>query len=294
MASRRKVTANRRNARRSTGPRTAEGKAVSSANAVRHGILSRSPVIEDVESQAEWQEHLDATLSGIEPVGYLEQTLARRIALQTWRLERLRRHDTALSRERITSIGSEELGTLADSFVASIDGFVDATRDRDAFEAITKMKPYESVPAPLAIRILKRVAEVNGLELDEARLPGEGGDLARDDSEVARWSAPEVVRFANEIGERGGTRPDTALLLSVNSSTYGWEARAARLREVREQRLMLEGAQLEVLQRYESGLERSLYRTLHEIERLQAHRNGGDVPVPAVLDVTVEAGPTSV
>lgn len=161
MASTKKVAANRRNARRSTGPRTDKGKAVSARNAVRHGILSRSPVIEDVESEAEWRQHLDATLSALEPVGYLELTLARRIALQTWRLERLRRYETALSSERVAGIGREELGGLADSFAASIDGFVDAARDRDAFEAILKMNPFETIPLTLAVRIAdRRIASV--------------------------------------------------------------------------------------------------------------------------------------
>lgn len=34
------LTANRRNALRSTGPRTAKGRAVSRMNAMKHGILS--------------------------------------------------------------------------------------------------------------------------------------------------------------------------------------------------------------------------------------------------------------
>jgi len=40
--SERKLQANRANAKRSTGPRTDRGKAISGRNAVKHGILSRS------------------------------------------------------------------------------------------------------------------------------------------------------------------------------------------------------------------------------------------------------------
>ena len=36
-----RIAANRRNARKSTGPRTAKGKAVASRNACKHGLLSR-------------------------------------------------------------------------------------------------------------------------------------------------------------------------------------------------------------------------------------------------------------
>ena len=41
------------------------------------------------------------------------------------------------------------------------------------------------------------------------------------------------------------------------------------------------------LGRYEGRIDRSLYRALHELQRLQAARCGEDVPPPAVLDVQV-------
>ena len=41
------------------------------------------------------------------------------------------------------------------------------------------------------------------------------------------------------------------------------------------------------LGRYEAGLERTLYRALHELQRLQAARQGAGVPIPEVVDVTV-------
>ena len=47
---------------------------------------------------------------------------------------------------------------------------------------------------------------------------------------------------------------------------------------------------LSKLSRYERGLERGLYRALHELQRLQAARRDEDVPPPAVLDVQVSGG----
>jgi hypothetical protein len=43
----------------------------------------------------------------------------------------------------------------------------------------------------------------------------------------------------------------------------------------------------EKLQRYESHLERGLYKALHELQRLQAARSGERVPAPAVVDVDI-------
>jgi hypothetical protein len=45
MATEAQINANRANARKSTGPRTPEGKAVVSQNAVTHGFLARETVI---------------------------------------------------------------------------------------------------------------------------------------------------------------------------------------------------------------------------------------------------------
>ena len=46
---------------------------------------------------------------------------------------------------------------------------------------------------------------------------------------------------------------------------------------------------IEKILRYETTIERSLYRALHELERLQAKRNGKDTQVPAVVDVNVDS-----
>lgn len=50
---------------------------------------------------------------------------------------------------------------------------------------------------------------------------------------------------------------------------------------------MLVGKDNEVLQRYETTIERQIYRALHELIRLQAARKGEKPPAPMVLDVDV-------
>ena len=39
--------------------------------------------------------------------------------------------------------------------------------------------------------------------------------------------------------------------------------------------------------RYETMLERGLFKAMHELERLQARRNGNDVPLPVPVDVEI-------
>jgi hypothetical protein len=45
---------------------------------------------------------------------------------------------------------------------------------------------------------------------------------------------------------------------------------------------------LQLLSRYELTLERSLFRALHELQRLQAERQGQPVPPPVAVDLTVD------
>lgn len=72
MATPAQIDANRRNAQRSTGPRTAQGKAASSRNATTFGLFSKHLLLPD-EDPAE----LDAVRGGIfrrlQPVGMLER-----------------------------------------------------------------------------------------------------------------------------------------------------------------------------------------------------------------------------
>src|SRR4051794_39457172 len=72
MTSSKQTRANRENAKRSTGPRTDAGKASSSKNAMRHGLLSEASTLPD-EDPAEFDAHAAAIKRDLEPVGGLEE-----------------------------------------------------------------------------------------------------------------------------------------------------------------------------------------------------------------------------
>ena len=81
MATEAQVAANRANARKSTGPRTAEGKAVVSQNAVKHGLLAREGVLRGEDGE-EFEMHREMLLEELQPVGALlegVEDLARRL-----------------------------------------------------------------------------------------------------------------------------------------------------------------------------------------------------------------------
>jgi hypothetical protein len=90
MATEAQIQANRANAQKSTGPRTAEGKTAVSQNAVKHGLSGRLDVIKG-EDQAEFGRHRERLLAELRPAGAVESMLAERVVSLSWRLQRVER-----------------------------------------------------------------------------------------------------------------------------------------------------------------------------------------------------------
>ncbi|HTD79567.1 MAG TPA: hypothetical protein VK898_18160 [Chloroflexota bacterium] len=101
MASEKKVAANRANARKSTGPRTAAGKAVSRMNAVRHGIVAGTvPLLpwEDAQERAAFDQSL---IDYYAPASAVETGLVWQIGSLLWRLRRVEPAETAIVASRM-------------------------------------------------------------------------------------------------------------------------------------------------------------------------------------------------
>ena len=84
------------------GPKTAEGKARSSRNAVKHGFRSPHPfIIEDLESPEEWEEFKLGIIESWQPVGTQELELAINVAWDHWKLRRCRLHENAVLSKQV-------------------------------------------------------------------------------------------------------------------------------------------------------------------------------------------------
>ena len=171
-----KIESNRRNAQRSTGPRTRTGKAASSRNALRHGLLATQITLPDEDPDA-FEEVRTQMTAEFAPHGPLEELLVERITASAWRLRR----------------------------VVQVEAGVMAVRTRDAQAELAASRREDN---PLALGVI-------------------------------------------------------------------WDATGADA--------------LSKLSRYETTLERALYRALHELERRQAARAGQSVSAPVVVDVDVSS-----
>jgi hypothetical protein len=86
-ASKRRIEANRANAKKSTGPKTAEGKAISSRNAVSHGLCATSFVI-DNEKLDDYKRFRDEYIARYAPRDVVEVDLVDRMVHSSWNLRR--------------------------------------------------------------------------------------------------------------------------------------------------------------------------------------------------------------
>jgi hypothetical protein len=86
---------NKANAQHSTGPKTADGKARSSLNALRHGLTGQLVVMptEDLEA---YQSHLNSFTDEYHPKGATEAHLVQALADASWRLNRVAALETNL------------------------------------------------------------------------------------------------------------------------------------------------------------------------------------------------------
>ncbi len=88
----RQIAANRANARRSTGPRTPEGKQRSSLNALKHGILAMRAVNRKLDGEEQFERyrlHRDNYFECLRPEDQVQADLVELIAANRWRMAKL-------------------------------------------------------------------------------------------------------------------------------------------------------------------------------------------------------------
>jgi hypothetical protein len=98
MATPAQIAANRRNAQRSTGPRTPEGKARAARNAITHGVRAQT-------LPPEFDAFHQALIADQNPANEAESALVREIAITLWQLNSLSRAEEAAYRENPSPAG---------------------------------------------------------------------------------------------------------------------------------------------------------------------------------------------
>jgi hypothetical protein len=283
-----RLTANRKNALKSTGPTSPEGKARASMNALKHGLRASSLAVPILENAEDWEAHRRLVLQDLGPVGYIERILAERTAAILWRLGRVVRYESAVVSNAINDIGKN----IMDRPDTDPE---DAKKRAETLIRVRGLKPTAHVDGEDAGTVLDLVTEALDLsekEDVEAEVPeGHKGEHWGDWDGWTREALETAVKSLQKQAGDEYARVDpwedalkeakTAIILAQVAQ----EDHAARLDKDRKEALLPPDETLDKVSRYETTLERSLFRTLHELQRLRAVRFGAPFLPPAAVDV---------
>jgi len=118
MATTAQINANRKNSKKSTGPKTIEGKKAVSKNALKHGLFTNEAVIAG-ESLEDYNTLREKTLDELCPIGNMETILAERIVSLTWRLKRIERFQSIVIDAMIDKKLNSPVANLAKKMIPS-------------------------------------------------------------------------------------------------------------------------------------------------------------------------------
>ena len=112
MVSTKQLEANRRNAQKSTGPKTPEGKATVRLNALKHGLTAGQVLLSD-ENMDVFATLATALHEQLRPSGLLECMLVDRVVSAIWRLRRLILIEAGMLEERRHTFTGDDMGGRA-------------------------------------------------------------------------------------------------------------------------------------------------------------------------------------
>jgi hypothetical protein len=308
--SQRKIEANRRNARRSTGPRTSTGKKTVSQNAVKHGLLAREVVILDGDGKEdgdEFQELLERLRADYQPVGVVEEMLVEKIATSWWRLGRVLRAENGEIRGKLDSTFFDYVDRMYRNYSFTLLS-LDLSQPQILSNFFNRADPKILLEEPL-LKMQTFANELRKHEIGVSYLRRVLTNVKRDISERGKISKPVWELFFMTFGPCEYELVNACIGMLDNleavTSEVAQDARptAIQLIDKRLQGLEFDGHRAErrsyfewtaerrtfslpseeaaeKLLRYETHLERQYYRAMDQLERVQRRRIGDSVPPP--------------
>jgi hypothetical protein len=183
MASEAKRAANRRNAEKSTGPKSVFGKTKASQNALRHGLRARKVISFD-EKEPDFLAFHAELRESLEPADAVEEHLVERIAMCAWRLRRMYRVEAELidgwRNVRTRRLEDLEIGAVFECSPGEMTRLsrYEVTLDRALHRAYVMLERRqarrrgEAVPAPITVDVsgeIEGLAAVDALERRRAK-----------------------------------------------------------------------------------------------------------------------------
>ena len=292
MVSERKLQANSRNAKRSSGPKDTRRTRF---NAQKHGLLSQAAIIQAgdaKEDPRELESLLEALWEDLKPEGALEEFLVDRIASCQWRLRRAQRAETGEIRRSADSAVIEVIDSTVDQYdlavqkeamsfvpgssgtarelarttlgIARIKSILDSMRDGMEDEGTLAMEQLQQAfdiygrrKGSFAADLMLASISTGGLQSND-----EEPDAGRDRRSSEKCKGALLALIDTELA-----RLKIEAELVVEREKLEWDA-AVLARHLPGEEI------LEKILRYEAAIDRQMYRALKELRELQAARRG--------------------
>jgi hypothetical protein len=291
------IAASRANGLKGRGPVTPEGKAISRANACKHGMAGDGVVVPEGDA-AEVERRSAAMLEEMRPTCEMGRFLVKRMARLTVRVERCSSNELAMNAHR----AAHARGAFDEARLAEVDRMVESLarepatlvrRLRSMPEGVDRMigvlaelrralgvglwdwtcgdrlanlmgSRWESIPVPRA-RALSEAIEGNFRLL--AASEGEG----LPDRERAAWARAEMISLIDAEIEGLRAHRETLDESAIERDREGAEDRSA----------FDPSKEATLARRYEAAAERAVFKALEEFRRVEEEAASGLIS-PAV------------
>ena len=162
MSSQRRIDSSRANGALSRGPITPEGRQRSSQNAIRHGLLSSSSVVQG-ESSDTFAELLEQYVESFNPQIPVEMDMIEELTSAYWRLRRVWAIETKMMDDQINlQADGDPITRITDSFAALCDN-----------NRINILNRYETRLHRIYQRSLRNLLLMQGTKEKSMKLPNE-------------------------------------------------------------------------------------------------------------------------
>jgi hypothetical protein len=294
IVSTRKVEANRRNALKSTGPRTPRGKAYSRRNACKHGLFIRTTneffAGEDLQDFETYYKRLRDEL---QPVGPCEEIEVEYIAICWMRLQRLWRYENAEIESGHTSVASDLENGLYDPLAKSstritlISMLRAAEKEADVTGHVSSESMERIFGEDVLLRLLWPICEARA----EKTAQKKRHDIAIRIAEQRRMPLSEakalLVRDPESLPERERfVNLETVREAIKHRTSEWWNLSRRELQNDYQRQLIRPAVEVDKIIRYANAFERQLSRSHDRLERLQRRRRGEPVPPPVSVRLT--------
>jgi hypothetical protein len=305
MATKAQVAANRKNAKKSTGPKSAPGKDKTKLNGMTHGLCTEQLVLPS-EDAAEFQAFLDAWTDDWKPTTMARAQLVKEAAIAAWRKDRCVRAEATRLGQRIR----ETVGRRRAQEEKAVDQAVASLPD-DPRGAVDRLLATRAGVERL-IGLWSEIAEAatpDGWDDDQAhhfrliflcgRMPADDEAIGlRDDSwrlylrnapadmiaddDPEPWGDPEAAEVAAGLRDLAAGRIAElrALRDRLADPVASWLAQA-------EAEAMLPRKEDALLLRYETQRSREFHRALGDLTRMA--QSGSDLVAIEEADEDVPA-----